>query len=174
MIRPCFGVGTGYAPRRVKRWILGVAAALCLAVAAGLFVGAMLLKKQETGRWEVPTPKEVVDGQTFTNWDPYANEPMTLRTALAASCDTYFYQVALRFYNRTDSPLQRWAQTMGFGARTGVDIGPEEAGLIPTPAWRRRYFKTEIDKIWTSGDSVQLSTICGRIWLFSSVPKSVS
>ena len=102
------------------------------------------------------TPKEVVDGQTFTNWDPYANEPMTLTTALAASCDTYFYQVALRFYNRTDSPLQRWAQRMGFGQKTGVDIGPEERGLIPTPAWRRRYFKTEIDKIWTSGDSVQL------------------
>ena len=102
------------------------------------------------------TPKEVVDGQTFTNWDPYANEPMTLTTALAASCDTYFYQVALRFYNRTDSPLQKWARAMGFGAKTGVDVGPEEAGLIPTPAWRRRYFKTEIDKIWTSGDSVQL------------------
>ncbi len=102
------------------------------------------------------TPKEVVDGQTFTNWDPYANEPMTLTTALAASCDTYFYQVALRFYERTDSPLQKWARTMGFGAPTGIDIGPEEKGLIPTPAWRRSYFKTEIDKIWTSGDSVQL------------------
>jgi penicillin-binding protein 2 len=102
------------------------------------------------------TPKEVVDGQTFTNWDPYVNEPMTLTTALAASCDTYFYQVALRFYERTDSPLQKWARTMGFGAPTGIDIGPEGKGLIPTPAWRRGYFKTEIDKIWTSGDSVQL------------------
>ena len=28
---------------------------------------------------------------------------------------------------------------------------------MPTPAWRRRHFKTEIDKIWTSGDSVQLA-----------------
>ncbi len=102
------------------------------------------------------TPKEIVDGQTFTNWDPYANEPMTLTTALAASCDTYFYQVALRFYQRTDSPLQKWARTMGFGAPTGIDLGPEGDGLVPTPAWRRHYFKTEIDKIWTSGDSVQL------------------
>jgi penicillin-binding protein 2 len=103
------------------------------------------------------TPKEVVDGQTFTNWDPYVNEPMTMTTALAASCDTYFYQVGLRFYERKDSPLQRWARDMGFGAKTGIDIGPEEKGLVPTPSWRRRYFKTEIDKIWTSGDSVQLA-----------------
>jgi penicillin-binding protein 2 len=103
------------------------------------------------------TPKEVVDGQTFTNWDPYVNEPMTMTTALAASCDTYFYQLGLRFYERKDSPLQRWARDMGFGAKTGIDIGPEEKGLVPTPSWRRRYFKTEIDKIWTSGDSVQLA-----------------
>jgi penicillin-binding protein 2 len=103
------------------------------------------------------TPKEVVDGQTFTNWDPFINMPMTLTTALAASCDTYFYQVGLKFYNRTDSPLQRWARTMGFGQKTGVDVGPEGAGLIPTPEWRRHYFKTAIDKIWTSGDSVQLA-----------------
>jgi penicillin-binding protein 2 len=103
------------------------------------------------------TGKKVVDGQTFTNWDPYANEPMTMTTALAASCDTYFYEVGLRFYERQDSPLQRWARRMGFGAPTGVDIGPEARGLMPTPAWRRHYFKSEIDKIWTSGDSVQLA-----------------
>lgn len=103
------------------------------------------------------TGKEVIDGQTFMNWDPFKNEPMILTTALANSCDTYFYDVALRFYQRPDSPLQRWSRAMGFGHSTGVDLGPEEPGLVPTPGWRRRTFKTEIDKIWTSGDSVQLA-----------------
>jgi penicillin-binding protein 2 len=103
------------------------------------------------------TGEEVIDGQTFSNWDPYKNEPMTVSTALANSCDTFFYNVALRFYERKDSPLQRWARSMGFGSGTGVDLGPEAAGLVPTPAWRRRTFKTEIDKLWTSGDSVQLA-----------------
>lgn len=103
------------------------------------------------------TGKTVVDRQVFMNWDPYRNEPMTLTTALANSCDTYFYDVGLRFYERPDSPLQRWSKAMGFGRTTGVDVGPEETGLVPTPAWRRKTFKTEIDKIWTSGDSVQLA-----------------
>jgi penicillin-binding protein 2 len=103
------------------------------------------------------TGKRVIDGQTFMNWDPYKNMPMNLSVALANSCDTYFYEVALRFYRREDSPLQRWSRQMGFGRRSGIDVGPEEPGLMPTPAWRRRYFKTEIDKIWTSGDSVQLA-----------------
>ena len=44
------------------------------------------------------TGEEVIDGQTFSNWDPYKNEPMTVSTALANSCDTFFYDVALRFY----------------------------------------------------------------------------
>jgi penicillin-binding protein 2 len=103
------------------------------------------------------TGERVIDGQTFMNWDPYKNVAMTVSTAIANSCDTFFYDVALRFYQRKDSPLQRWSRSMGFGSGTGVDLGPEAKGLVPTPAWRRKTFKSEIDKIWTSGDSVQLS-----------------
>lgn len=97
------------------------------------------------------------DQQVFRNWDPYRNEPMHLTTALAASCDTYFYEVALRAYERPDSPIQKWASRMGFGEATGVDIGPEGEGLVPTPAWRRRHFEHPWDKEWRPGDSVQLS-----------------
>ena len=103
------------------------------------------------------TGKMVIDRQTFANWNPYANYPLTLTRALAESCDTYFYNVALRFYERRDSPLQRWSRRMGFGHKTGIDVGPEQRGLVPTPAWRRRHFESEIDKIWTSGQSVQLA-----------------
>ena len=65
----------------------------------------------------VHAARRSIDGQTFMNWDPYKNEPMTVSTALANSCDTFFYNVALRFYERKDSPLQRWSRTMGFGSR---------------------------------------------------------
>jgi penicillin-binding protein 2 len=102
-------------------------------------------------------PEREIAGQTFQNWDPYRNEPMTLATALAASCDTYFYDVGLRFYYEKGTPMQDWARRVGFGKLTGIDVGPETRGLVPTPAWRRRTFKTEIDKLWTQGDSVQLA-----------------
>ena len=103
-------------------------------------------------------------GQTFRNWDPYANSAMTMPVALAASCDTYFYQLGYQFYLLRTSPLQEWAARFGFGRRTGVDISPEEPGLLPTPEWRRRTFtkKTdpccwEIDRLWKPGDSIQLA-----------------
>jgi penicillin-binding protein 2 len=103
------------------------------------------------------TGKMVVDKQTFMNWDPYRNEPMVLSTAIANSCDTYFYDVGLRFYRLEGSPLQRWSRQMGFGKPTGIDLGPESDGIVPTPEWEKRVEKTEIDKIWTSGESVQLA-----------------
>jgi penicillin-binding protein 2 len=101
-----------------------------------------------------------IDGTTFKNWDPFANESMTLSHALAASCDTYFYQLGLDFYGlpaQYGSPLQEWASAVGFGRRTGFDIGGEDPGLLPTPQWRRKTFDSEIDKLWKSGDSVQLA-----------------
>ncbi len=106
---------------------------------------------QCTGKREVGADKQV-----FMNWNPYINEPMELTTAIANSCDTYFYEVALRAYERPDSPIQRWARRLGFGRLTGIELGPEGEGLIPTPAWRQRTFKSLVDQVWTSGDSVQL------------------
>jgi penicillin-binding protein 2 len=101
-----------------------------------------------------------IDGTKFGNWNPFVNESMTLPTALAASCDTYFYQLGLRFYDlpaQYGSPFQKWAAAFGFGKSSGLDVGGEETGLLPTPQWRRQTFSTEIDKLWKSGDSVQLA-----------------
>ena len=98
--------------------------------------------------------------QVFKNWDPYVNQGMDLPTALAYSCDTYFYQLGNDFYDlppERGHPLQAWASRLGFGRPTGIDVGPEYGGLLPTPEWRQRHFKTELDKLWKPGDSIQLA-----------------
>jgi penicillin-binding protein 2 len=105
--------------------------------------------------------------QVFKNWDPYASSQMNLPTAIAASCDTFFYQLGYDFYKEPPSaghPLQAWAAKFGVGRKSGVDLGPESAGLLPTPEWRRRTFtpKTDpsnwqIDRLWKPGDSIQLT-----------------
>ena len=107
------------------------------------------------------------DRQPFKNWNPSINEPMTLPTALAASCDTYFYEIGNRFYllpERRGQPLQKWARTFGFGEPSRLDIGGEDSGLLPTIRWKRetytkeRYPKTwAIEQLWKTGDSVQLA-----------------
>ncbi len=122
------------------------------------------MREQLVGPYE-PLPctgKMEIDGTTFRNWNPYVNEAMDLPTALAASCDTYFYQLGLEFYGlppEYGSPLQKWASAFGFGKATGLDVGGEATGLLPTPEWRRktytkkRYPQTwEIDRLWKSGE----------------------
>jgi penicillin-binding protein 2 len=107
-----------------------------------------------------PSATYGLDEQVFVNWDPYVNHAMTLSEALARSCDTYFYQVGYSFYLQGDkgrSRMQEWARRFGFGSPAGIDVGREEPGLVPTPAWRKRTFKSDWDKAWNPGDSIQLA-----------------
>jgi penicillin-binding protein 2 len=101
-----------------------------------------------------------LDKQVFRNWDPYVNQPMTLPEALAESCDTYFYDIGNRFYQggpESRVRMQAWARKFGFGAPTGLDIGGEASGLVPTPEWRKKTFKSDWDRAWNPGDSIQLA-----------------
>jgi len=117
-----------------------------------------------TGTYSAPEDKS---HQVFKNWDPYMNQAIDLPTALGLSCDTYFYRLGNAFYELPANyghPLQAWASSFGFGRRTGIDVGPEASGLLPTPEWRQRTFTKEtdpccweIDRLWKPGDSIQLA-----------------
>jgi len=53
--------------------------------------------------------------------------------------------------------MQGWARKFGFGQPAGLDISGEAAGLLPTPAWRKRIGRTAWDKAWNPGDLIQLA-----------------
>jgi penicillin-binding protein 2 len=118
-----------------------------------------------TGSYTVPGVTGA--GQTFRNWDPNVDRPMSMSEAIAASCDTYFYRLGKMFYDLPPSrghPLQQWASRFGLGASTGIDIGPEARGILPTPEWRDATYtkKTDpccwaVDRLWKPGDSIQLA-----------------
>jgi penicillin-binding protein 2 len=102
----------------------------------------------------------------FHNWDPYVDQAMDLPTALAYSCDTYFYQLGNDFYELPPDrgqPLQKWSRVLGFGRITGSDVGPEATGLVPTIAWRHEQFTKrtdphwQVDRLWKPGNSIQLA-----------------
>ena len=98
--------------------------------------------------------------QVFHNWNPNVSNYINMPTALMESCDTYFYQLGYDFFNLPadqGQPLQAWAEKVGFGKRTGIDIGPEASGLVPTIKWRKQTFHTAIDRTWKPGDSIQLA-----------------
>jgi penicillin-binding protein 2 len=98
--------------------------------------------------------------QVFRNWDPGIDRQMAMPEAIAASCDTFFYRLGMMFYDlppERGHPLQAWASRFGIGSLSGIDIGPEAKGILPTPEWRQATYSNEVDKLWKPGDSIQLT-----------------
>jgi penicillin-binding protein 2 len=110
-------------------------------------------------------------GQPFHNWTNLIDQWIDLPTALAMSCDTYFYQLGKLFYQLPQDrghPLQGWANRFGLGEKTGVDMSPEVAGLMPTPEWRCKAYggppcKGYVDRIWKPGYSIQMAIGQGQM-----------
>jgi penicillin-binding protein 2 len=116
-----------------------------------------------TGSYVAP---EDTAHHVFHNWDRFVNQGMDLPTAIAQSCDTYFYNVGNKFYllpKDRGQPIQRWARRFGFGRTSGSDLTPQAPGLVPTIGWRHRRYTRQndpnwrIDRLWKPGDSIQLA-----------------
>jgi penicillin-binding protein 2 len=74
-------------------------------------------------------------------------------SALASSCDTYFYSLvggesSGRFPGLGADRLAEWARLFGLGAPTGIDLPNELEGVVPDTAWKRRVMKEQ----WYTGD----------------------
>ena len=121
-----------YPPGSVYKIVSGLAA-----VRAGLV----------TPSTRVPCPGiYTVGGVTFRNWNPNNEGPMDLATALKRSCDTYFYDLAYRQWQREqrqdtpDEVMQRISRDFGLGARLGIDLPGERPGVVPGREWRREFW----------------------------------
>jgi penicillin-binding protein 2 len=78
-----------------------------------------------------------------------AHGACNLYQAIAGSCDTYFYNVSRRV---GPDAIADVAHRFGLGRKTGVDLAGERAGLMPTPAWKKRRWKQE----WFGGDTLNM------------------
>jgi penicillin-binding protein 2 len=76
---------------------------------------------------------------------------VNLRDAIAKSCDVYFYGLAATL---GVDRIAEFLSPFGFGQLTGIDISGERAGLLPTPAWKKNYFKRPQDQVWFPGETV--------------------
>jgi penicillin-binding protein 2 len=70
----------------------------------------------------------------YRDWKRGGHGTVDLNTAIAQSCDVYFYDLALSMgIDRLHSALSLF----GFGERTGIDIIGELPGLLPSRQWKR-------------------------------------
>jgi penicillin-binding protein 2 len=88
--------------------------------------------------------------RTYRCWKRGGHGNVDIVKALAQSCDVYFYQVGqLLGVDR----LAWYAKASGLGSPTGINLGKERRGLIPTAAWKKK--RTGV--AWQRGETLSVA-----------------
>lgn len=69
--------------------------------------------------------------------------------SIVVSCDTYYYVLA---NDLGIDPISRFMGMFGLGSRTGIDIGGEATGVLPSSEWKMRRFKQK----WYAGETISV------------------
>jgi penicillin-binding protein 2 len=109
-----------------------------------------------------------IGGLVVHNAGGAANGPIDMSTALQVSSDVYFFNLGLHASaSGRGGQIQDWAFKFGLGRNPDLDIPNASAGLIPTPAWRNRVYRSHknpyIDRPWNQGDNVNLAVGQGDV-----------
>jgi penicillin-binding protein 2 len=104
------------------------------------------------------SPYIVYGGQVRRNWATRDMGPMTVKEAIAWSCNTWYYQAVaqdpLGFVDR----LAQRARLLGLGEATGLEVAEKE-GLLPTRAWKRE----ALGEPWYPGETLSVAIGQGAV-----------
>ena len=100
----------------------------------------------DPGYWILPTEEKRI----IRDWKKGGHgAKVNLTLAIAQSCDPYFYDLAYRMGIDNISPSMK---KFGFGQSTGIDMGEELSGNMPSREWKREKRKMP----WFPGDTVNI------------------
>lgn len=88
--------------------------------------------------------------RTFHCWNKDGHGTVNLRSALAKSCNIYFYRLSQKTGIENIAEICR---EFGLNERTGIQINGEKSGLIPDKAWK----KATQGRSWHTGDTMNAS-----------------
>ena len=83
----------------------------------------------------------------FHCWKKHGHGLVDAHQATVQSCDVFFYDIAKR---TGIERIAAMARRLGLGAQLGIDLPGEQAGLVPTPKWKRG----ALDAPWHQGETL--------------------
>jgi len=87
-------------------------------------------------------------GRFFKCWGRHGG--VDLHTGLVHSCDTFFYNVG----NRVGiDGIAQYAEMVGYGRKTGIDLPHEAEGVVPSSKWKIRNFREK----WYPGETISVA-----------------
>ena len=69
------------------------------------------------------------------------------------SSDVYYYQLA---HDMGIEAIAGFMAQFGFGARTGIDLEGEAAGVLPSPQWKMKRFARREQQRWYAGETISI------------------
>jgi penicillin-binding protein 2 len=84
-------------------------------------------------------------------WKKEGHGSVNVVSALTHSCDVFFYRVAQKLKSVDD--IAKYASHLGLGKKTGIELGREVPGLIPTEAWKQKRFNVP----WSPGETLYVA-----------------
>jgi penicillin-binding protein 2 len=78
---------------------------------------------------------------------------MDMNRAIVESSNAYFYSLANEL--GVDA-MHDFMAPLGFGQLTGIDIQGEVRGVLPSQAWKRKYYKRADQQKWYAGETISL------------------
>ena len=83
----------------------------------------------------------------YRDWKRGGHGHVDLNYAIMQSCDVYFYTLA---HDLGITKLNQALTNFGFGFKTGIDIGGESTGLVPSIDWKR----SALNQPWYPGETL--------------------
>ena len=83
----------------------------------------------------------------YRDWKKEGHGHTDLHKAITQSCDVYFYILA---YELGIDRIHKGLSEFGFGDVTGIDIGGEASGLLPSKEWKKR----ALGQSWYPGETL--------------------
>ena len=75
---------------------------------------------------------------------------VNLHTAMAQSCDVFFYTVGNML---GIDKIAKYAEMAGFGSKTGIDLPHEASGTVPSTRWKMENYRQK----WYAGETISVA-----------------
>ena len=99
----------------------------------------------DPGFYQLPKTKKI-----FMDWKKEGHGNVNIITAIAESCDVYFYDLAYRLgIEKMNKSLRKFS----FGQKTGINLPIEKRGILPSPEWKLKHHK----KKWNAYETINTS-----------------
>ena len=90
---------------------------------------------------------------TFRSHGDKGLGPVDMVRSIVLSSNVYYYSLA----NEMGVDLMHEQLTpFGFGVKTGIDVDGEVTGVLPSTAWKKRYYKKPELQRWYAGETISL------------------